>query len=236
MIAHRQISTVTLGAVLALGMVAPAAATSSAKDSGRDAAIFRAGVLTANDLPEGFTSHGPGQAAHRPGTSGYANPLPACRKVYPGLGQSARVALQASSDDFVNQATGAESYGTVRVYKDANTAGTYVGLLSSSEFLRCFRAVEQEQATRDSTGSSKESNVVSKLPKLAGLGDQETGLRNVVTTLAGGAPSDVFAIDYYYVRVGRAVVYLVFGNPQKPLPQGVQAVRTVVTRVSRAEK
>jgi len=236
-ITHSRIVAAALSSLLALGAVTPAAATLSAKISEEDAAIFEAGLLTVDDLPAGFTSSGPDQSARRPDTSGFADPRPACRKIYPGLAKSARAALQALSEDFVDETTDAESFGTVRVYKGEKAAATYLDRVSSSEFLGCFRAGEEEQATQASDGSSEETRVVSPLTDLPDLGgDEVSGLRNVITTASEGAPPDVYVIDYYYVRVGRAVLYLAFGNAQEPLPGAVEVVRTVATRVASTEQ
>ena len=211
-----------VGAVLLVGWAAPAAGLGS-RPPPRDRAILAAGVLSARDVPAGWTSRRVSSGNQFAGFRGIAP----CKQIV-AADAAATAGSHAVSKAFSDPAVPSrESTATDEVYafKNPTAATRYLVAFQAAQAQTCLQAGLSQQ-----TGA--EVGVAAAPSHVQGLGDDNAGFDTVLSTTDQQGQPFTAVLDFVLVRTGRAVVDLAFTNPgTTPLPQEQSILAAVVARL-----
>jgi hypothetical protein len=214
---------VTTVLVTVVALAGPA----TAGESRSDKAILKAGVITKDDVPAGWTSKKATSSdrAYR----GIAE----CRQIRSAVDNAKKRLPRAQSRDFEapgsRGTTSAED--TVYVFKDVDAATDFLANYQAPDTSTCLQK-GAAKATRSQAGAGEPT--VSPITDLAGVGDDAVGYEITVDLSAGGETGTLY-IDLVAVRVGRTFLGFNLANLSDRLPEGPALVQTVVARVAEAQ-
>jgi hypothetical protein len=197
-------------------------------ESKADKAILKAGVITKDDVPDGWTS--------KKGTSGDTaayRGISECRKVKSAIDNAEKKLPRASSRDFEDPETdGATSAGsTVYAFKDETAATRFVANFQGDMAITCL----EKSIARSPVGKSADAPpTISPITDLVGVGDEAVGYEMVLDLTVRGESGTAY-IDFIVTRVGRAFVGFGFTNLGARIPIGPEIVQTVLARVREAQ-
>jgi hypothetical protein len=200
-----------------LAVLVALAAPAAAGESKGDKAILKAGVITKNDVPSGWTSKKP--SSDNSSFKGTAE----CKNIKRAVDNAKKKIPRARSREFQDPTAlgGASAESTVYAFKNANAATTFLANYEAPQALTCL-----ERTFTNSQGAS----TVSPVTDLQGVGDQAVGYE-ATTTIPVGGQQATLVVDFVIVRVGRAVLGFGFANRGERIPNGPTIVQAVVSRV-----
>jgi len=218
----RRVASV-LGAVLSVALLVAAAAPAARKPHPKDAAILAAGVVTAADVPPGWTA----SPQVDTGTKNYRG-IKDCRPVYTAISAARAKVPHQLSPDF----SPSGSASSVTVVDDIVVA--FPTPAAASRFLAAFQGPTisdcfQRVLTETTSGQAQVS--VAQLDDLQGVGDANVGYEATISASDQGQ-SLALVGDIIDVQVGRAVVLVSYLNDGgEALPEGMAVVTNVVNRL-----
>lgn len=209
-----------LGAALVLGAAVPAGA--KAKPTPADRVILQAGLVTAADVPAGWTT-----TAQADTGAGEFQSIAVCKAIYAAVRVARatvpyRLSPVFSPPGATNGLTVVDD--TVLRFKTPAAAGAFLGRFQTSAAGPCLQAVLAKGL------SGQGHAVVVPLTNLAGVGDAVAGYEATITGTGPGLPAPAVG-DITVVRVGRVIVYASSLNEAVSLPQGPGIVQAVVGRL-----
>ena len=209
-----------VGAGLVLGVAGPAGA--KAKPSPADKLILQAGVVTAADVPAGWTT-----TPQADSSADEFKGIAACSPVYTAVRAARATVPYKLSPAFsppgsTNGLTVVDDI--VLAFKTPAAAGGFAGVFQTSRAGPCLQAVLAKALSGQGHAS------VVPLTNQAAVGDAVVGYEASITATGPGAPGPQVG-DIIVVRVGRAVVYLSTLNSATPLPEGAAILQAVATRL-----
>jgi hypothetical protein len=206
--------------VVPAALAALAAPAAAARPIGT-AAILKAGVITAHDVPSTWIST-PRTLAPDPFPSGAA-----CRTLA-SAERAARRSPHAVSPQFSDPASGntTEADNTVYAFASAVGAHRYLAAYEASTASACLQLVLTE-----AVGASATATVAPLTTQLAGLGDESAGYEGTVQGTNGAGQTVALVADIVAVRVGRAVTVFEFLSANQQIAAGPTIVNTVVKRL-----
>jgi hypothetical protein len=220
MVGHRAGWLVIVVPVALAALAGPAAA---ARPIGT-AAILKAGVITAHDVPSTWIST-PRTGAPDPFPSGAA-----CRTLA-SAERTARRSPHAVSRQFSDPESGNTTQADNTVYAFASAVGAhrYLAAYEASTASACLQLVLTE-----AVGASASVTIAPLTTQLAGLGDESAGYEGTVQGTNSGGQTVALVADIVAVRVGRAVIVFEFLSANEQITAGPTIVNTVVKRLHAA--
>jgi hypothetical protein len=208
-----------------VGLVA-LAGPAAAGESKSDKAILKAGVVTKDDVPTGWTSK-------KGSSSDPDRSIRECRKIRAAVDKAKKTVPRADSRDFSDPAGqgGTTAQSTVYAFKNATAAGKLVANFEEAATGPCL---EKSLARTPIGRRAGEPPTVAPIPDLVGVGNEAIGYELTLDVTVAGAPVTAY-IDFIAVRVGRAFVGFGFTDVGERLPEGPAIVQTVVGRVRDAQ-
>jgi len=220
------------GAAASTTTTAPAPTTTTAPPSKEaDDALARRFVLTGSDLPAGFT-------LVRPAPTGPAEadgPFERC--LGPDAATlTAAVRAKARSGEYGRSGTGTVSSSSA-VLDTPASAEKVLATLATPGARGCFEGLINARLARNPRLSEDVRGTMSPLD-VAGFGDQTTGFRFEVQLPADDVEDEPsseekvpYIADFVFVRKGRVVALIEFGNLRQPFPPAdLKAVATSLGR------
>jgi hypothetical protein len=193
------------------------------KPTAADAAILKAGLVTAADVPAGWTA----STQLDTGAKGYRG-IPSCQPIYAAVTAARRAVPHRLSSDFSPRG----SANTVTVVDDIVLA--FKTPAAASRFLSAFAGpTVPDCLERVLTKSAKAKAQVSvaQLDDLQGVGDTSVGYEASITASNNGQSLSLVG-DIITVGVGRAVALVSYLNDGSvTLPEGIGVVNAVVDRL-----
>jgi len=199
----------------------------AAADSKSDKAILKAGVITKNDVPDGWTSKKASSSSEA------LRGISECKKIRAAIEKAKknqpRADSRAFSDPITDGATSAES--TVYAFKDDTAAGKFLANFQGDAVATCLqKSLEKSPVGKTTEGSP----TISPVTDLQGVGDEAVGHELTIQLPVRGQLTPAY-IDFIGVRVGRAFIGFNFTNLGERIPEGPGVVQAVVARVSEAQ-
>ena len=214
----------TLALALLAGTALPAAGAAPArKPDPKDAAILAAGVVTAADVPPGWTA----SPQVDTGLQKYQG-IKDCRPVYAAVSAARATVPHQVSPDF----SPSGSATSVTVVDDVVLA--FPTAAAASRFLAAFQGPTvsdclQRVLAKTTRGQAQVS--VAQLDDLQGVGDANVGYEAMITASDQGQ-SLALVGDIIDVQVGRAIVLVSYlDDGGETLPEGMAVVTNVVNRL-----
>jgi hypothetical protein len=199
----------------------------AAAESKSDKAILKAGVITRNDVPTGWTS--------KKATSSdraYKG-ISECKKLKSAVDTAKKNTPRAQSREYQEPGsrgtTSAET--TVYAFKSTSAADKFFAGYQTSEVSTCFEKATAKVASSQA-GAGEPS--VSPVTDLEGVGDGAVGYEITLPLSVAGQSATLY-IDLIGVRIGRAFVGFNFSNLDARIPDGPSIVQAVVARVADAQ-
>jgi hypothetical protein len=199
----------------------------AAGESQRDKAILKAGVITKDDVPSGWTS----KKSSASSTTSYRG-ISECKAIKTAIDNAKKNLPRADSRDFEDPSSdGTTAENAVYVFKDSSAASKFVANFQGDVAMTCLeKSIERSPVGR----SADEPPTISPIADLQGVGDEAVGYQMTLTLTIDGEQGTAY-IDFVVVRAGRAFVGFGFTNVGEPLPDGPDIVQAVVARVAEAQ-
>lgn len=224
MILHRirvLTSLVAVPLAVVVAFAGPAAAESKS-----DKAILKAGVITKDDVPAGWTS--------KKATSSEPDPsIRECKKIRAAIDTAKKKIPRAESRDFTDPTTsgGTSAQSTVYAFKNASAASK---LLANFQDTAAGTCLEKSIAKSTLGRRASQPPTVSPITDLNGVGDEAGGYELTIDVKVRGQTTTAY-IDFIATRVGRAFVGFGFTNIGERIPDGPTIVQAVLGRVAAAQ-
>jgi len=187
-----------------------------------DAAILRAGVIRAKDVPTTWA------AVKQSSTASPYTGVSPCRAINAAEETAKRRVPRARSPEFTDTQSAGTTMAddTVYAFPNVTAAGRYLSVYQASSTGLCLQTVLAK-----AVGPAGTATVAPLTAQLQGLGDANAGYEGTIQgTSQQGQPIALVA-DLVAVRVGRAVVTFEFLNANVQIPDGPGIVDTVVRRL-----
>jgi hypothetical protein len=204
-------------------LAAPAEA--KAKPSPADKVVLNAGVITAADVPAGWTA-----TSQADTSAGQFKGVTGCGAVYRAVFNARATVPYKLSKSFSppgpdNGVTAVDD--TVLAFKSVARANRFVAVFQDARTGPCLQAV-LAKALRG------EGHAVVAPLTVAAVGDATVGYEARITSTSPGLSGPQVG-DIVVLRVGRVVAYVTTLNAAAvPLPQGPALLTTIATRLQRA--
>ena len=195
-------------------------------ESKSDKAILKAGVITKDDVPTGWTSKK--SSSSEPDRS-----IKECKAIRTAIDNAKKKVPRAQSRDFSDPDTGGgtTAQSTVYAFKDTTAAGKLFANFQATDAGTCL----QKSLARTQLGKrANESPTVSPITDLAGVGDESVGYELTLDVRVSGQATTAY-IDFIATRAGRAFVGFGFTNLGERIPDGPSIVQAVLGRVADAQ-
>jgi hypothetical protein len=215
----RRAAPLAVGALVAALLAGPAAAAARPTTT---AAILRAGVITAHDVPSTWIST-PRSTGTDPFPSGAA-----CQALAAAERVARRHAGRAASPQFSDPQSGntTQADDDVYAFTSAGAAHRYLAAYLAGTASGCFQLL-----LTDAVGASATATIAPLAAQLVGLGDENAGYEGMVQGANGAGQTVALVADIVAVRVGRAVAVFEFLNANTQITAGPTIVNTVVKRL-----
>lgn len=196
----------------------------AAGESRSDKAILKAGVITKDDVPAGWTSK-KGSSSDR-AYKGIAE----CKEIKAGVDRAKKKVPRTRSRDFEERGsrgtTSAEN--SVYVFKDVTEATDFMANYQAPDAATCFeKGVAKVLSSQQGAGEPS----VAPITDLQGVGDDAVGYEITIPLRAGGETATLY-FDLVAVRVGRAFLGFNFADLFERLPEAPAIVQAAVGRVA----
>jgi hypothetical protein len=208
--------------LLAVSLAGVAAfAPPAAAQSKSDKAILKAGVITKDDVPTGWTSK-------KASSSTPDRSIAECKKIRTATDNAKKKTPRSESREFEGPNSDTHAESTVYAFRDTNAATKFLSVYRDADATPCLEKVAAKVI------GSRGSASVSPITDLQGVGDDSVGYEEILTSSENDQLPSLY-VDLVLVRVGRAVVGFSFSNPGERIPDGPAIVQTVVARVAEAQ-
>jgi hypothetical protein len=212
--------------LLALLLATVAAlAPPAAAQSKSDKAILKAGVITKNDIPTGWTSKKATSS-----DSGFKG-VSECKALKSAIDNAKKNAPRAQSRKYQEP----RSRGTTSA---ENSVYAFKSVSAAEKFLDAYEA--SQTCIEKATAKAVKSNALAGEPSVSpvmgldGVGDRALGYETTIPFSVAGQSVTIY-LDTIAVRVGRAFVGFNFSNLDGPISDGPAIVRAVLGRVAAAQ-
>jgi len=189
----------------------------------RDRAVLAAGVLSARDVPAGWTSRSVSSGSQFAGFRGIA----VCKQIVVAdtVATAGTHAVSRAFSDPAVPSREATATDEVYAFPTVAAAARYLAAFQASGAPTCLQ-------TGLSTQTGGQVGVAAVPNHGPALGDDNAGFDTVLSTTDQQGQPFTAILDFVLVRTGRAVVDLAFTNPgTTPLPQEQAIIAAVVLRL-----
>jgi hypothetical protein len=219
--------------VVTVGVVAAAATAGIAASAANDDELARAGVLTADDFPPGFSTSAPSTTSHHDNlrlTKGVVGCGP-----YASLQKTLVSLPQARSSSFGDR--GRTVSNEVDVFRSGKAANAALALYAKPSVVGCLEQIFEKQFRQDPKLGPVLDDVTVELDRqdIAGLGDESVVYEGTITLTATDGSTSKVAVGSAAVRVGRTADVVVYSTTGDALTDIlIPAIDASVTRLSTA--